>query len=70
MVTPPDPDGSLFSVILSEHDDVTNRKFNEKKVISEEWWLTAVQVSIPFLIAGIGTIGAGILLGVVEVSQF
>lgn len=33
----------------------------------EEWWKTTLQVSIPFLIAGIGTIGAGLILGRVEV---
>ena len=39
-----------------------------KQVIQEKWWQTTLQVSIPFLIAGIGTIGAGIILGRVEVS--
>lgn len=34
----------------------------------EEWWKTTLQVSIPFLIAGLGTIGAGLILGRVEVS--
>lgn len=34
----------------------------------EEWWKTTLQVSIPFFIAGIGTIGAGVILGRVEVS--
>lgn len=35
----------------------------------EEWWKTTLQVSIPFLIAGIGTIGAGVILGRVEVRH-
>lgn len=39
-----------------------------KQVIQEKWWQTTLQVSIPFFIAGIGTIGAGIILGRVEVS--
>lgn len=34
----------------------------------EKWWETTLQVSIPFFVAGIGTIGAGIILGHVEVS--
>lgn len=34
----------------------------------EEWWKTTLQVSIPFLIAGVGTIGAGVILGRVEVN--
>ncbi|CAO1412600.1 unnamed protein product [Diamesa hyperborea] len=37
-----------------------------KQVIQEKWWQTTLQVSIPFFIAGIGTIGAGIILGRVE----
>lgn len=70
---PDSPIGSLVSITSSEHDpqnfgaDTINKR-SETKIINEEWWLTTVQVSIPFLIAGIGTIGAGILLGVVEVS--
>ena len=43
----------------------------EKQLIGiqhEKWWQTTIQVSIPFFIAGIGTIGAGIILGRVEVS--
>ncbi|XP_059618448.1 solute carrier family 41 member 1-like isoform X1 [Phlebotomus argentipes] len=43
---------------LTRKDDLPYR--------TEEWWQTTLQVSIPFLIAGIGTIGAGIILGRVE----
>ncbi|XP_046405802.1 solute carrier family 41 member 1 [Ischnura elegans] len=32
----------------------------------EKWWSTAAQVALPFFIAGIGTIGAGIVLGTVQ----
>lgn len=42
--------------------------YRERPVIEEEWWKTTLQVSIPFFIAGIGTIGAGVILGRVEVS--
>lgn len=41
---------------------------NGAPIKEEEWWKTTLQVSIPFFIAGIGTIGAGIILGRVEVS--
>jgi solute carrier family 41 len=34
----------------------------------EKWWQITLQVSIPFFIAGMGTIAAGIILGRVEVS--
>lgn len=67
------PTGSLIS-ITSEHDphnfnnDYSSNKLSENEIVNEEWWRTTLQVSIPFLIAGCGTIGAGILLGVVEVS--
>lgn len=63
---PHSPIGSLISITSSEHDP--SNKLTEKKIINEEWWRITIQVSIPFMIAGIGTIGAGILLGVVEVS--
>lgn len=45
---------------------------SEKQLVGikhEKWWQTTIQVAIPFFIAGIGTIGAGIILGRVEVSS-
>lgn len=53
-------------------DDNGGKDFESKiknggPIKQEEWWKTTLQVSIPFLIAGIGTIGAGIILGRVEV---
>lgn len=62
----PDPavDGS------GDGDDGGEEKIiKTKKVTEEKWWQTTLQVSIPFLIAGLGTIGAGIILGRVEVSK-
>lgn len=41
---------------------------DEQQVKQEKWWQITIQVSIPFLLAGIGTIGAGIILGNVEVK--
>jgi hypothetical protein len=35
----------------------------------EKWWSTTLQVAVPFFLAGIGTIGAGLTLGVVQVSS-
>ncbi|KAG8238292.1 hypothetical protein J437_LFUL017047 [Ladona fulva] len=32
----------------------------------EKWWSTLMQVAVPFLIAGVGTIGAGLVLGMVQ----
>lgn len=40
-----------------------------RNIADEKWWHTLLQVSIPFLIAGMGTIGAGIVLGRVDVSH-
>ena len=45
---------------------------SEKQLVGikhEKWWQTTIQVAIPFFIAGIGTIGAGIILGRVEVGS-
>ncbi|XP_031628354.1 solute carrier family 41 member 2 isoform X2 [Contarinia nasturtii] len=41
-------------------------KVVHQPIKQEEWWKTTLQVSIPFLIAGLGTIGAGLILGRVE----
>ncbi|XP_052864595.1 solute carrier family 41 member 1 [Anopheles cruzii] len=38
----------------------------QRGVRQEKWWQTTIQIAIPFFIAGIGTIGAGIILGRVE----
>lgn len=38
------------------------------EIKQEKWWETTLQISIPFFIAGVGTIGAGVILGRVEVS--
>lgn len=59
-------------------DDGDRKDFADDKLATkdgagikqEEWWKTTLQVSIPFLIAGIGTIGAGVILGRVEVISF
>lgn len=36
---------------------------------TEHWYHTTLQVSVPFFIAGIGTIGAGLVLAEVSVIQ-
>jgi len=41
---------------------------NRPGIKQEKWTTILLQVSIPFFLAGIGTIGAGIVLGRVEVS--
>ncbi|XP_077288365.1 solute carrier family 41 member 2-like [Arctopsyche grandis] len=41
-------------------DDIQRPKKEEK------WWSTLIQVAVPFFIAGIGTIGAGLVLGHVQ----
>lgn len=41
---------------------------NRPGIKQEKWTTILIQVSIPFFLAGIGTIGAGIILGRVEVS--
>ncbi|GAB0088411.1 hypothetical protein DMENIID0001_028160 [Sergentomyia squamirostris] len=33
--------------------------------VEEKWWETTIQVLIPFVIAGVGTIGAGVVFGIV-----
>jgi solute carrier family 41 len=83
-VLPASTSGSLSSITTtsvasSEPDpgvdgngenDGDDNKSVKKGITTEKWWQTTLQVSIPFLIAGIGTIGAGIILGRVEVRTF
>lgn len=40
---------------------------DEQRAKIEKWWQITIQISIPFMLAGIGTIGAGVILGNVEV---
>lgn len=82
-VLPPSKTGSLSSItttsLVSEPgiggegtgSDGGGDKDEMRKLTGykqEKWWQTTIQVAIPFFIAGIGTIGAGIILGHVEVS--
>lgn len=57
----------------SKSDDIIEPKLPElvlKESIKEEkWHQTTIQVGIPFLIAGCGTIAAGIILGHVKVRK-
>jgi hypothetical protein len=57
--------GSLNSVA-----SITTAVSNDNSDIKQEkWWSTTLQVAVPFFLAGIGTIGAGLTLGVVQVSS-
>lgn len=82
-VLPPSTTGSLSSITTtslvsepgaggegsgSDRGDGRDEKHQLSGIKQEKWWQTTIQVSIPFFIAGIGTIGAGIILGYVEVS--
>jgi hypothetical protein len=82
-VFPPSTTGSLSSITTtslvsepgsggdgagSDRGDGKDEKHPFSGIKQEKWWQTTIQVSIPFFIAGIGTIGAGIILGYVEVS--
>lgn len=65
-----DADGSPGGDDLD--DDMLAKKLAHKNAMllkQEKWWQTTIQVSIPFFLAGIGTIGAGIILGRVEVGN-
>lgn len=57
--------GSLHSVA-----SIATVTSSEKSVIKQEkWWSTTLQVAVPFFLAGVGTIGAGLTLGIVQVSS-
>lgn len=83
-VLPPSTTGSLSSITTTSlvsvsepaaSDGGASERGDDKGerqlmgIKQEKWWQTTIQVAIPFFIAGIGTIGAGIILGRVEVSS-
>ncbi|XP_034230964.1 solute carrier family 41 member 1-like isoform X3 [Thrips palmi] len=64
--TPPSPGvGSLQSMssTVTATDLLPYQPYSPPK---ETWYWLSLQVTVPFLIAGVGTIGAGLLLGTVE----
>lgn len=56
--------GSIAGVNGSSEEKLA---LNRPGIKQEKWTTILLQVSIPFFLAGIGTIGAGIVLGRVEV---
>lgn len=54
--------------INSEDSEETPETLPIKEIQKEKWWHITIQVAIPFMIAGVGTIAAGIILGNVEVN--
>lgn len=63
---------TISSVSNSDPDpDCHHNSHGSGRDIREErWYHTVMQVSIPFFIAGIGTIGAGLVLNEVKVRVF
>ena len=41
-----------------------------KPLGEERWWQVALQVSLPFIVAGVGMVGAGVVLGIVQVRPY
>lgn len=57
------------SIEQIQHIQAAQAAALEKKHLEKEkWYSVTVQVAVPFFIAGLGTIGAGIVLGNVTVS--
>jgi len=61
-----DPTGSISAVSSTTSSD---KPLMSPPTDQEKWWQTTMQVSVPFFLAGIGTIGAGIVLGLAEDSD-
>lgn len=65
---------TISSAAISDPDpeapgDNNGPNGKRRNVLEERWQHTALQVSVPFFIAGIGTIGAGLVLARVEVNN-
>lgn len=69
--------GSSFVTILSSVSGISdpndpngsNGNGNKVDIKTEKWCHTILQVSVPFFIAGAGTIGAGYILNMVKVRS-
>uniref|UniRef100_A0A7G3AYY0 Putative solute carrier family 41 member 1 isoform x3 n=1 Tax=Lutzomyia longipalpis TaxID=7200 RepID=A0A7G3AYY0_LUTLO len=57
---------SQSSVDENNLDKVESGSETKLIPVEEEWWQTTLQVLVPFMIAGVGTIGAGVVFGIVE----
>lgn len=63
--------GSALSIKTTDNTecDVSSDGDRKSEIKVEKWWSITIQVAIPFIIAGFGTIGAGVVLGKVQVSS-
>jgi hypothetical protein len=60
----------LNPLVYDNNENNESQTESPTKIIKDErWWQILIQVSIPFFIAGIGTIAAGVILGNVEVRK-
>lgn len=51
---------------MTDNGEPTISKANAEEVYSERWYSTLIQIGIPFFLAGLGTITAGLMLGNVQ----
>ena len=58
---------SLFTSCSSENENEVD--FDITSTSTEKSLMIALQVSFPFLVAGFGTVAAGLLLDIVQVLQ-
>ncbi|GLV45034.1 uncharacterized protein CBL_14393 [Carabus blaptoides fortunei] len=60
--------GSALSIKTTDNIecDVSSDGDRKSEIKVEKWWSITIQVAIPFIIAGFGTIGAGVVLGKVQ----
>lgn len=62
----PDPEPDYPSGDGGEDPRKQKKKKKSRLVIDETWYHTGLQIAVPFFIAGIGTIGAGLVLAMVK----
>ena len=67
--TPPSPGVGSLQSVSSTMTATDLLPYEKASLHKERWYWLTLQVSVPFLIAGVGTIGAGVLLGEVEVRS-
>ena len=59
-------DSEENEVMITQNWPTKSKKKTSPEEIEETFWTTAIQVFFPFLIAGLGMVGAGLVLDIVQ----
>lgn len=61
--------GEIVRLLSDDEDEDSLESYPIQKVEEETFWSVSIQIFIPFLIAGFGMVGAGLILDIVQVKK-